>query len=210
MKRDGSLSVYFVICIINTYEPDNCTLSHIDSHDFVRSFSTVSFLNECNIMFKHNLKIVGPEEFIGSTSIKLPIGYVLVLNCNGVDIAKHCVPAIPCKTFHIQPHFQLYIYVKMLTIYVIFRKMDKAKRPYNLKLDSYLQNIKSFFNFFNDVVLIGYFGTILAVGVAGRLPVENAEINRKSRKPLESYKQIAIFHHVRFHKRWEPGLIQKH
>ncbi|PKU78377.1 checkpoint serine/threonine-protein kinase [Dendrobium catenatum] len=40
------------------------------------------------------------------------------------------------------------------------------------------------------------FGTILADGGAGRLPVENAEINRKSRKPLEridNSKSISIY-----------------
>ncbi|KAI0494104.1 hypothetical protein KFK09_024235 [Dendrobium nobile] len=109
-------------CIINIYEPGDCILPHIDSHDFVRSFSIVSFLSECNIMFGHKLEIVGLGEFIGSSSIPLPVGSVLVLNDNGADLAKHCIPAVSCKR-----------------IFVTFRKMDKAKRLFNFKLDSDLQ-----------------------------------------------------------------------
>ncbi|KAH0450328.1 hypothetical protein IEQ34_021020 [Dendrobium chrysotoxum] len=99
-------------CIINIYEPSDFILPQID-HDFVRLFSTVSFLRESNIMFVHN-KICWT-------------GYVLVLNDNGADITKHCIPAVSFKR-----------------IFVTFRKMDKVKRPYNFKLDSNLQNIKSF------------------------------------------------------------------
>ncbi|KAI0501440.1 hypothetical protein KFK09_016385 [Dendrobium nobile] len=109
-------------CIINIYEPGDCIPPHIDSHDFVRPFYIVSFLSECNIMFGHKLKIVGSSEFIGSASIPLPVGSVLVLNGNGADLAKHCIPAVSCKR-----------------ISVTFRKMDKAKRPFNFKLDSDLQ-----------------------------------------------------------------------
>ncbi|PKU62769.1 ALKBH5 [Dendrobium catenatum] len=61
-------------CIINIYEPGDCIPPHIDSLDFVRPFSIVSFLSECNIMFGHKLEIVGPGEFIGSVSIPLPVG----------------------------------------------------------------------------------------------------------------------------------------
>ncbi|KAH0468933.1 hypothetical protein IEQ34_002165 [Dendrobium chrysotoxum] len=105
-------------CIINIYEPGDCILPHIDSHDFVRPFSTVSFLNEYNIMFGHKLKSVGPGEFIGSASIPLPVGFMLVLNGNGDDLAKHCIPTVSYKR-----------------ISVTFRKMDKAKQPHNFKLD---------------------------------------------------------------------------
>ncbi|KAH0461795.1 hypothetical protein IEQ34_009370 [Dendrobium chrysotoxum] len=57
---------------------------------------------------------------------------VLVLNGNGSDLAKHCIPAVSYKR-----------------IYVTFRKMDKEKRPHNFKLDSDFQNIKS--SDFSDV-----------------------------------------------------------
>ncbi|KAH0460230.1 hypothetical protein IEQ34_010893 [Dendrobium chrysotoxum] len=113
-------------CIINIYEPDDCIPPHIDSHDFIRPFCTVSFLSKCNIIFRHKIQIVGPGEFIGSASIPLPVGSVLVLNGNGANLAKHCIPAVSYKR-----------------ISVTFRKMDKAKRPYNFKLDSKFQNIKS-------------------------------------------------------------------
>ena len=64
-------------CIVNIYEEGNCIPPHIDHHDFVRPFCTVSLLSECNIIFGTNLKIVGPGEFVDSTGIPLPMGSVL-------------------------------------------------------------------------------------------------------------------------------------
>lgn len=66
-------------CIVNIYDPGDCIPPHIDSHDFVRPFCTVSFLSECNILFGSTLKIAGPGEFTGSLPIPLPVGYVLML-----------------------------------------------------------------------------------------------------------------------------------
>jgi hypothetical protein len=63
-------------CIVNMYDPGDCIPPHIDSHDFVRPFCTVSFLSECNILFGSSLKIAGPGEFTGSFAIPLPVGYV--------------------------------------------------------------------------------------------------------------------------------------
>ncbi|KAG6528767.1 hypothetical protein ZIOFF_010952 [Zingiber officinale] len=95
-------------CIVNIYDKDDCIPPHIDHHDFLRPFCTVSFLSECNILFGTVLKVLGPGEFSGSTAIPLPVGYalekfaifllffsVLILNGNGAEIAKHCVPAVP-------------------------------------------------------------------------------------------------------------------
>ncbi|XP_038988684.1 RNA demethylase ALKBH9B-like [Phoenix dactylifera] len=82
-------------CIINIYDKDDCIPPHIDHHDFLRPFCTVSLLSKCNILFGRELKIMGPGEFSGSTAIPLPVGSVLVLNGNGADVAKHCVPAVP-------------------------------------------------------------------------------------------------------------------
>jgi mRNA N6-methyladenine demethylase len=65
-------------CIVNIYEPGDCIPPHIDSHDFVRPFCTVSFLSECNILFGTSLKILGPGDFAGSFSIPLPVGYALL------------------------------------------------------------------------------------------------------------------------------------
>ncbi|PHT56504.1 hypothetical protein CQW23_04990 [Capsicum baccatum] len=99
-------------CIVNIYEEGDCIPPHIDNHDFVRPFCTVSFLSECNIVFGSNLKIVGPGEFAGAIAIPLPVGSVLVLNGNGADVAKHSVPAVPTKR-----------------ISITFRRMDESKRP---------------------------------------------------------------------------------
>ncbi|WVZ82690.1 hypothetical protein U9M48_029927 [Paspalum notatum var. saurae] len=111
-------------CIVNIYEPGDCIPPHIDSHDFVRPFCTVSFLSECNILFGSNLKIAAPGEFTGSFAIPLPVGSVLVLNGNGADVAKHCVPAVPTKR-----------------ISITFRKMDPAKRPFGFRDDPELLNL---------------------------------------------------------------------
>ncbi|KAG0512663.1 hypothetical protein BDA96_10G033100 [Sorghum bicolor] len=111
-------------CIVNIYEPGDCIPPHIDSHDFVRPFCTVSFLSECNILFGSNLKASAPGEFTGSIAIPLPVGSVLVLNGNGADVAKHCVPAVPTKR-----------------ISITFRKMDPAKRPFDFKDDPELLNL---------------------------------------------------------------------
>eukprot|EP00267_Zea_mays_P018919 NP_001333995.1 uncharacterized LOC103638106 [Zea mays] len=111
-------------CIVNIYEPGDCIPPHIDSHDFVRPFCTVSFLSECNILFGPNLKVAAPGEFIGSIAIPLPVGSVLVLNGNGADVAKHCVPAVPTKR-----------------ISITFRKMDPAKRPFGFEDDPELLNL---------------------------------------------------------------------
>ncbi|RCV14756.1 hypothetical protein SETIT_3G003700v2 [Setaria italica] len=111
-------------CIVNIYDVDDCIPPHIDHHDFLRPFCTVSFLAECSILFGRDLRVLGPGEFAGSTSISLPVGSVLVLSGNGADVAKHCVPAVPARR-----------------ISITFRKMDNSKLPFNFRPDpDLLQN----------------------------------------------------------------------
>ncbi|XP_022950629.1 uncharacterized protein LOC111453671 isoform X1 [Cucurbita moschata] len=112
-------------CIVNIYNEGDCIPPHIDSHDFVRPFCTVSFLSECNIVFGTNLSIVGPGEFSGPIAIPLPVGSVLVLNGNGADVAKHCVPAVPTKR-----------------ISITFRRMDGSKIPIEYAPEPDLQGIQ--------------------------------------------------------------------
>ncbi|KAF8387727.1 hypothetical protein HHK36_026381 [Tetracentron sinense] len=112
-------------CIVNIYEEGDCIPPHVDSHDFVRPFCTVSFLSECNIVFGSTLQTVGPGVFSGATEISLPVGSVLVLNGNGADVTKHCVPAVPSKR-----------------ISITFRKMDEAKRPVGFVPESDLQGLQ--------------------------------------------------------------------
>lgn len=110
---------------MNIYDEGDCIPPHIDNHDFVRPFCTVSFLSECDILFGSNLMVVGAGEFSGSTAIPLPVGSVLVLNGNGADVAKHCVPAVPTKR-----------------ISITFRKMDEAKRPISFVPEPDLQGLQ--------------------------------------------------------------------
>ncbi|XP_028244316.1 RNA demethylase ALKBH9B-like isoform X3 [Glycine soja] len=100
-------------CIVNIYEEGDCIPPHIDHHDFVRPFYTVSFLNECKILFGSNLQVVCPGEFAGPVSIPLPVGSVFVLNGNGADIAKHCIPSVSSK--------------RCLTVFVNTTKPQKKK-----------------------------------------------------------------------------------
>ncbi|XP_076887692.1 RNA demethylase ALKBH9B-like [Bidens hawaiensis] len=112
-------------CIVNIYEEGDCIPPHIDHHDFVRPFCTISFLTQCNILFGSNLKIIGAGEFAGPFSISLPVGSVLVLKGNGADVAKHCVPAVPAKR-----------------ISITFRKMDESRIPYTYSPDPELQGLR--------------------------------------------------------------------
>ncbi|KAJ6398346.1 hypothetical protein OIU77_019196 [Salix suchowensis] len=112
-------------CIVNVFEEWDCIPPHADNHDFVRPFCTVSFLSQCNILFGSNLRIVGAGDFDGPFTISLPVGSVLVLNGNGADVAKHCVPSVPTKR-----------------ISITFRKMDEAKRPVGFVLEPDLQEIQ--------------------------------------------------------------------
>ncbi|CAI9110920.1 OLC1v1011028C1 [Oldenlandia corymbosa var. corymbosa] len=112
-------------CIVNVYDVGDCIPPHIDNHDFVRPFCTVSFLSECDIIFGTELKVVGPGEFSGSFAIPLPVGSVLVLNGNGADVAKHSVPAVPSKR-----------------ISITFRKMDESKWPIGYVPEPDLQGLQ--------------------------------------------------------------------
>ncbi|XP_028104364.1 RNA demethylase ALKBH9B-like [Camellia sinensis] len=112
-------------CIVNIYEEGDCIPPHIDNHDFVRPFCTVSFLSECDLLFGSDLKVVDAGEFSGCIAIPLPIGSVFVLNGNGADVAKHCVPAVPTKR-----------------ISITFRKMDESKRPIGFVPEPDLQGLQ--------------------------------------------------------------------
>ncbi|KAI8019203.1 RNA demethylase ALKBH9B [Camellia lanceoleosa] len=55
----------------------------------------------------------------------LPVGSVLVLNGNGADVSKHCVPAVPTKR-----------------ISITFRKMDESKWPIGFLPEPDLQGLQ--------------------------------------------------------------------
>ncbi|QCD76463.1 alkylated DNA repair protein alkB-like protein 8 [Vigna unguiculata] len=112
-------------CIVNIYEEGDCIPPHIDNHDFMRPFYTVSFLSECKILFGSNLQVVSAGEFAGPISLFLPVGSVFVLNGNGADIAKHCIPSVSSKR-----------------ISITFRKMQPNKLPYKFSPDTDLAEIK--------------------------------------------------------------------
>ncbi|PIN08896.1 hypothetical protein CDL12_18520 [Handroanthus impetiginosus] len=71
-----------------------------------------SYVEELQEMGRNGQLKLGAGEFAGSYAISLPVGSVLVINGNGADVAKHCVPAVPSKRMSIT-----------------FRRMDESKRP---------------------------------------------------------------------------------
>ncbi|KAK4254371.1 hypothetical protein QN277_009766 [Acacia crassicarpa] len=112
-------------CVVNIYEEGDCIPPHIDHHDFVRPFSTVSLLSECDILFGSNLKVVRPGEFEGPAFVTLPVGSVFIFNGNGADKAKHCIPSVRTKR-----------------ISITFRRVDDSKLPFNFSPDPELEGIK--------------------------------------------------------------------
>ncbi|XP_043717821.1 RNA demethylase ALKBH9B-like [Telopea speciosissima] len=88
-------------CIPNMYDEGDCIPPHIDHHDFLRPFYIVSFLIKYNILFGSNLKIKGLGVFSSPVVIPLLVGSILILNGNGADVAKHCVPSVPAKRISI-------------------------------------------------------------------------------------------------------------
>ncbi|XP_020598667.1 uncharacterized protein LOC110038240 [Phalaenopsis equestris] len=93
----GSLDM--TSCIINIYDED-CIPPHIDHHDLLRPFFTVSFKGKSNILFGKEIDIVGSVEFRGVVEIPLLVGSVFVLKGvlkgNEADVTKHCIPG--CDT----------------------------------------------------------------------------------------------------------------
>eukprot|EP01018_Ginkgo_biloba_P040367 Gb_11600 [translate_table: standard] len=99
-------------CIINIYEVGYCIPPHIDHHDFLRSFCTVSLLNESSIVLSRELRTISPGVFDGPVHIPLLVGSVLVFKGNGADVAKHAISAVPKKR-----------------VSITFQRMEPTKRP---------------------------------------------------------------------------------
>ena len=92
------------------YSEGDCIPPHIDHHDFVRPFVTLSLLSEQPILFGKEIKIVEDGIFDAPVRVALPVGSVLVLNGNGADVAKHCIPAVSAER-----------------VSITFRKIDQSK-----------------------------------------------------------------------------------
>lgn len=79
---------------------------------------------------------------------------VLILNGNGADVAKHCIPAVPTKRYYIllasrlklskisSINTQCYTVDPFRRISITFRKMDDSKLPYKFTPDPELQGIR--------------------------------------------------------------------
>ena len=80
--------------IINVYSEGDCIPPHIDHHDFDRPFCTVSMLSTQNMVLGTKIKIINEGQFAGAESISLLRRSCLVLDGNGADVAKHCVPSV--------------------------------------------------------------------------------------------------------------------
>ncbi|XP_020599129.1 RNA demethylase ALKBH5-like [Phalaenopsis equestris] len=113
--------------IINIYDKGDCIRPHVDHHDFVRPFNTVSYFSKSNILFGKKIGIVGPGEFRGTVKIPLQVGSVLVLKGNGANVAKHCIPG-----------------VRHHRVFVTFHRMDNSKIPYGFQPDPKLEELLSY------------------------------------------------------------------
>lgn len=85
---------------------------------------------------------------------------VLILNGNGADVAKHCVPAVPTKRYFIRPaHMEnknlCTFSISIISLFnsplysrisITFRKMDDGKLPYKFSPDPELMGIKPMVN----------------------------------------------------------------
>ncbi|XP_059654533.1 RNA demethylase ALKBH9B-like [Cornus florida] len=80
-------------CIVNIYDEGDCIPPHIDNHQFVRPFCTVSFLSQCNIIFGTNLEVVGAGEFTGPSEIPLLLG--ISITFRKMDKSKWPIGFVP-------------------------------------------------------------------------------------------------------------------
>ncbi|XP_020596452.1 RNA demethylase ALKBH5-like [Phalaenopsis equestris] len=114
-------------CIINIYEEGDCIPPHIDHHDFVRPFCTVSLILESSILFDTDIEIIGPGEFRGSVKISLPRGLILILKGNRADMVKHCIQG-----------------VRHRRVSITFRRMSDDKTPYRFQPDLELEELQPY------------------------------------------------------------------
>lgn len=65
-----------VECFLSSFlsSQGDCIPPHIDHHDFLRPFCTLSLLSEAKIVFGTKLEPVGEGEFEGPVRISLPVG----------------------------------------------------------------------------------------------------------------------------------------
>ena len=56
--------------------------------------STLSLLSEQSILFGASIGIIDEGQFSAPFACPLPVGSVLVLDGNGANVAKHCVPSV--------------------------------------------------------------------------------------------------------------------
>jgi alkylated DNA repair protein alkB family protein 5 len=115
-RRTGDVHVMDVApdsCIVNVYEPGDFIPPHIDHQDYPRPFSTLSLLSTAHMIFSENIQGTDDGGFAGepgrSKNITLPERSVMVLDGNGADVVKHCLPPVSERRFSItlrkMPHW---------------------------------------------------------------------------------------------------------
>ena len=80
--------------IVNSYTTGDCIPPHVDHHDFLRPFVTLSLVSEQPILFGQHIVTPVPGAFNADCEMRLPRRSVLVLAGNGANLAKHCVPCV--------------------------------------------------------------------------------------------------------------------
>lgn len=125
-------------CIVNIYDEGDCIPPHIDHHDFVRPFCTVSFLAECKILFGTSLKIVNPGEFSGPFSLPLPLGYAphkfffVFLNLYTVNNSISALPTFsPYLSDAGQCSFSMVMELMLLNIVCLVFQLKGSRQYFN-------------------------------------------------------------------------------
>ncbi|XP_020598386.1 RNA demethylase ALKBH5-like [Phalaenopsis equestris] len=111
-------------CIINIYDEGDCIPPHIDHHEYVMPFCTVTFMSRSNILFGKEIDVIGPGEFKRSIKIPLPVGLILTLKRNKADLTKNCIPG-----------------VRHRRVSVTFKRMDDSKVPHGFRPDPELEEL---------------------------------------------------------------------
>ena len=80
--------------IINLYRPGDNIPPHVDHNDYPRPFSTLSLMSEAPMLFGVHMRPLGNGRWSAPFSTVLPRCSLLVLEGNGADLAKHCIPRV--------------------------------------------------------------------------------------------------------------------
>jgi len=81
--------------IVNVYELGDCIKPHIDDPNYERPFCTVSLSSSVQMGLGSKISVRAQGVYDCPFELTLPARSVLVLDGNGANLAKHCIPSVP-------------------------------------------------------------------------------------------------------------------